>query len=166
MRYCDHQGWSWDPVQGPSPCVGETMSLWLALGFLVSATRTTSSRRGDTAGGPYYRYAGLSPSTLVQPNQYRAPSSSGRVWGAARRIHRMQVALCLFQTVVALANGLLCSRPRGMLSLSLVLHTAGWTLAWAVGASELRRNPSLSRVLVWWWLAGAVSNRCVHKRLG
>lgn len=153
MRFCDHHGWGWEPGQGPSPCVGETLSFWLALGFLATATWATGKSRGRA---PYYRYAS---NTLVQP--YECIGSE-----PAKRIHRAQVALSLLQALISVANGLLCSRPGGMLCLALLMHTLTWTWAWTVAASELRRNPSLSKALLWWWLLGAVSNRCVHKMSG
>lgn len=159
MRFCDHHGWRWDPGQGPSPCMGETMSFWLALGFLGTATIWANKRNDNIRRGRSSYF----PNTLLQPHQYDTAVSSGQNagWASARRAHRAQVALSLVQAGISLANGLLCARPEGMLCAALVLHTLGWASAWLVSASELRRNPRLSKALLWWWLAGAISNRFV-----
>lgn len=128
MKYCDNHGWLWDARLGPSSCLGETLSISLGLGFLVTTT-------------------------LLAPISPRASSVP------AARYHRAQVFLSLLQAFVVIGNGIVCSRSRDIRCLALILHTLVWALAWVVSAAELRRNSRLSKVLVWWWLAGAASNR-------
>lgn len=135
MPYCDHHGWGWEPGKGPSSCVGETLSFWLALGVLFSSVRTEQGSGLHTV-------------------QYPAGS------GAAARVHSAQITLSIAQSIIALTGGILSARPRGMLCGALVLHSLGWTLAWLASAAALQRNPRFARCLLWWWLGGAASNRC------
>lgn len=135
MPYCDPHGWGWEPGRGPSPCMGETLSFWLAVGVFFSSILSKDA---------------------IHPVQRVAAAGS-----SAARVHSAQITLSLAQSVIALTGGILSARPRGMLCGALVLHSLGWSVAWLVSAAAMQRNPAHCKSLLWWWLAGAVSNRCV-----
>lgn len=139
MSYCDPHGWGWEPGQGPSPCMAETLSFLLAVGIFVTSILSKDSMR---------------------PVQRAAAAGS-----LAARVHSAQITLSLVQAVIALTGGFLSARPRGMLCGALVLHSLGWTFAWLASAAAMQRNPAYCKRLFWWWLAGAVSNRCVYHAL-
>ena len=137
IPYCDHHGWRWDG-SGPSPCMGETISFWLAVfgclcSGLTSSSYFTVQRRASLAGS----------------------------FGA--KVHGVQIALSLAQSIVALIGGVLSARPSGMLCGALLLHTLGWTVAWLASAFAISRNADLCKRLVWWWLGGAITNRYVSR---
>lgn len=109
--------------------MGETLSAWIGLGFLATTTIWAKTTSERRFPVPGDRYL------------------------------RAQVSLSLLQAFVVVVNVVLCSRSREIISLALLFHSLAWALAWAVSSSELRRNFRLSKILVWWWLAGAISNR-------
>lgn len=135
MPYCDPHGWGWEPGRGPSPCVSETLSFLLAVVIFVSSILSKES---------------------MHPVQRAAAAGS-----PAAKVHSAQIALSIAQAIIALTGGFLSARPRGMLCGALVLHSLGWTFAWLASAAAMQRNPAHCKRLFWWWLVGAVLNRCV-----
>lgn len=133
MPYCDPHGWAWEPGQGPSPCMGETLSFFLALGVFFSSVLSKG---------------------MMHPVQRAAVAAS-----SAAKIHTTQILLSLAQAVLAVTVGMLSARPPGMLCGALVLHSMGWTVAWLASALVMQRNPAFCRRLLWWWLVCALSNR-------
>lgn len=134
MSFCDAHGWRWEPGQGPSPCVGETISLFLACGVLLYTIPLTKD--------------------ILHPFQRAAAAGS-----TAARIHAVQVSLAIVQALIALTGGLLSARPRGMLCGALVLHSLAWPAAWFTSATAMQRSPDCSKGLLWFWCCALVLNR-------
>lgn len=134
MPLCDAHGWRWEPGQGPSPCVGETVSLFLACGVLLYTIPLTKD--------------------VLHPFQRAAAAGS-----MAARIHAVQVSLAIVQALIALTGGMLSARPRGLLCGALVLHSLAWPAAWFTSATAMQRSPDCSKGLLWFWCCALVLNR-------
>ncbi|CAM9483306.1 unnamed protein product [Scytosiphon promiscuus] len=140
MPFCDAHGWRWEPGQGPSPCVGETISLFLACGVLLYTIPLTKD--------------------VLHPFQRAAAAGS-----TAARIHAVQVSLAIVQALIALTGGMLSARPRGMLCGALVLHSLAWPAAWFTSATAMQRSPDCSKGLLWFWCCALVLNSVVLSSL-